>query len=602
MDNQYTIRQLPNSATGCTKYCRDGMYNTCYANSVFQSLISLPDIRYYCLTDNEFPDNKYGMLKGWFTRFVRKYLADNDTEYDSIRALCIRQTQLMKYLHIFDKEAFPINGTAGAADLIRNLIESLDQPHNEPITKLFQFGYQFLQDGNTVNGPVHHDIMITLDVVDEEKRFTKFSSTLRQFITDRNRTKRFTQLPKYTIVNLNRMTAAFVKGRLVEKYNSHVVDMPEFVDFGTKMGLGHSVIYHLNNRINYNGVHYTADVYARNFELDEEKYSWYHCNDCHISPTNRLKREVNGTPGLIYIYKRLSPSETRRYLKESIGREEYTVLDVDTEDTDPEDTASDLDPEDTDSDLDLEDISVQSSFHWSDLGLQSQQEDDSEPVFAPKIDQVPEWKSYQLTRRHWVESASSDYQPTEPSPIKYESSKKTDYHYEHARDLDKDHYDPSGCTYQSNECLYRKSGDSVDHRCEINRKAKSCRERVGCSYQQTTNKCTKNKTGRVNTKCQLDPVSRECSLKPTAPFRRFGGPKLGCTLKDGECVENKTGEFDPTCRRMFGKCSKKRGCDFDDVAKTCNPNQTGKQHPKCLALGNKCHYFGDQDSDTEIDY
>jgi len=341
MHNRYRVRGLPSSSTGsgCLDNCRTNR-NVCYANSTFQVLVSLPDIRFYCLSNNDFPYTDAGRLKARFSHFVRAYLGTGDT-VEGKRLLCRRHVELMEQIYNMDPELYPRDGTASSLELLQLLIRSLGRD----VEPLFHSTWSaqvtaIKQDGNCAraaesNTETTH--MIQLPIIDAGgRRLRTLEECIEAYrlelvdydyadpdldIPGTNKGFRqitYLQLSKYLIIQLSR------SNELGEYAYKHLVRLPEFADFGLLLGMGRSEVYHLNDRINYDGGHYIADVYVNLGDDARDApphFSWVTLNDCTKTSERgrRLPLERRGMVGLVYIYKRLSRREQARYATRDAG-------------------------------------------------------------------------------------------------------------------------------------------------------------------------------------------------------------------------------------------------------------------------------------------
>jgi hypothetical protein len=302
------------------------------------------------VTNNDFADTREGRLKRDFVALIRKYLGapafgNTQREVDDILR---RHSQAMARIYQFDPVSFPPNGPADAKQLFQFLIDSLTDggTRKSPEVKdLFEYKYQASYTLETGTGPkpltqepkkreAVPDTVLSLGVAHGRRDLTRFTECLDTFrriefddfnphdssygFTDRDlppgrhqafKTQTVTVFPKYLVIYLHR---GLPGERLA---HSHRVDVPEVFDFGSYFGTGPR-FYHLNSRINYDGGHYTADVYARDGRFPtEERYSWVNCNDSRVRYTGDLDQSParGGLQGLLYVFKAMSGSESQRY-------------------------------------------------------------------------------------------------------------------------------------------------------------------------------------------------------------------------------------------------------------------------------------------------
>lgn len=310
---KFDIQKLPNGLVGFKD-------NVCYANSVLQLLISIPDFRQWCL-DNHDKNNNNQILNN-LVAFVCCYVNSNS----NVDYLWNIHNKLLE--SIFSGNNIQIkNGVQfDASEFLDLMLENIN------LNKLVECKTnRTIVVGNKIVATTEsRDLVLSLPVMDNCRQINNLKELMIAYqtpeivddykydgkIVKAEITSTISTTSKYLIIQLRRYSN---NRQHLSKMNYHI-EIPLIANISKLTNQKNDKIYHLISRINHigsiNNGHYTSDVYSFNRKL--QRWCWYHCSDTNITINPELIDYPNET-GYIYVYK-LIPSIYYSYIFKNISK------------------------------------------------------------------------------------------------------------------------------------------------------------------------------------------------------------------------------------------------------------------------------------------
>lgn len=313
---KFDVQKLPNGLIGFKN-------NVCYANSILQLLLSIPDFRQWCF-DNQNKQSNNQILNN-LIKFVCCYINSTNNSENNLNLWGVHNELLDV---IFKSNNIRIkNGVQFDASEFLDLLLDNIQLNNLIECKTNRI---VVVDDEIVNNTNSVDLMLSLPILDDSKPINNLEELLRvyqktEIINDYKHKNNIVQAKiitkisstsKYLFINLRRYSN---NGQYLSKIN-HFVDIPLITNIGKLTNQNEDKIYHLIARINHfgsiNGGHYTSDIYSYNQNL--QHWCWYHCSDNKITINHELNNDLNEC-GYIYVYKYI-PNKYYQYIFKNISK------------------------------------------------------------------------------------------------------------------------------------------------------------------------------------------------------------------------------------------------------------------------------------------